>query len=115
MTQDQLIKKIAKQERVDPKLVKAMVHTESSGRPEVISCKGAVGLMQVMPSTAEFLDLPHTVQELKHPEVNLIVGCRILKYYRGRTKNLSKALFRYSGGSKDYARIVLKRRQAVIL
>jgi soluble lytic murein transglycosylase-like protein len=48
-----LAQKSAKRHGVDPKLVKAVIKTESSFKTYAISSKGAVGVMQLMPVTAE--------------------------------------------------------------
>lgn len=40
---------------LDPCLVAAVIHTESSNRAAVVSPKGAIGLMQIMPSTGEWI------------------------------------------------------------
>jgi soluble lytic murein transglycosylase len=41
--------------QVDPLLVAAVIYTESGFRPAAVSARGARGLMQVMPSTAEWV------------------------------------------------------------
>jgi hypothetical protein len=92
-----------------PRLIKAIIQVESSGRSSVVSAAGAVGKMQVMPSTAKWLGLPHSKEELKNPSINIYVGSRILSYYLGRENgNLRKALIRYSGGDRKYPDRVFK-------
>ena len=59
---------------LDPALVMAVIQVESGFRPDAVSSAGAVGLMQVMPSTAEELGLP----DVADPAVNLEAGCRYL-------------------------------------
>lgn len=61
---------------VDPALVRAVIHAESAFRPEVKSHKGAVGLMQLMPDTAEELG----VQDRFNPEDNIAGGVKYLAY-----------------------------------
>ncbi len=60
---------------LDPLLVLAMVEAESSFDPNAISVAGAVGLMQVMPSTAAL----YTADDPFDPTVNLDVGVRYLR------------------------------------
>lgn len=50
---DRLIRKMARTYNVDPALIKAVMHAESSFNPQATSHKGASGLMQLMPSTAQ--------------------------------------------------------------
>ncbi|WP_166242262.1 lytic transglycosylase domain-containing protein [Paenibacillus turpanensis] len=64
---------------VDPMLIAAIIRVESNYKPDTLSKKGAVGLMQVMPDTAEwivtqagFADL--TNEKLERPDVNIEVG-----------------------------------------
>lgn len=52
-TYDRLIRKMARTYDVDPALIKAVMHAESSFNPHATSRKGASGLMQLMPSTAQ--------------------------------------------------------------
>ena len=85
---------------VSPALIAAIIVCESSARPNVISKGGDYGLMQVRYRV-------HKIKNLLDPRVNIFAGTRILAQYRkGRT--LKVALTRYSGGSKKYARKILK-------
>jgi soluble lytic murein transglycosylase-like protein len=52
---DALIAAVGRRYRIDPHLLSAMVSTESGGRVDAVSNKGALGLMQVMPGTARSL------------------------------------------------------------
>lgn len=64
----------AERHRVDGLLVAAIVETESGFNSRRVSPQGAVGLMQVLPSTAE----EYGVKDLLDPRVNLDVGSRYL-------------------------------------
>ena len=50
-----LIQEAARKYNVDPRLVSAVAETESNGNQDVVSSAGAVGVMQLMPSTAASL------------------------------------------------------------
>lgn len=65
----------AKTHQVDPLLLAAIVEAESNFRPGVVSPVGAVGLAQVMPTTAEELG----ALDLQNPSINLDLGARYLK------------------------------------
>ena len=66
----------AEKYNVDPDLVKAVIMAESSFNPSAVSSKGAVGLMQIMPDTAESLG----VKDLFNPEDNVDGGVKYLKW-----------------------------------
>ncbi|WP_322522043.1 lytic transglycosylase domain-containing protein [Guyparkeria halophila] len=59
---------------VDPTLIRAVIHAESAFRPEVVSPKGAGGLMQLMPGTAARFD----VVDRFDPEDNIAGGVAYL-------------------------------------
>ena len=61
---------------IDPALVHAVIHVESGYRQQAISPKGAIGLMQVMPGTAERYGV--SAARL-NPKRNLDVGTRYLR------------------------------------
>ena len=68
---------LCKEYNVSYDLVKAVISTESDWRHEVVSTSGAIGLMQVMPSTSEGVFSTPEVQ-LYDPYVNVTVGIMYL-------------------------------------
>jgi soluble lytic murein transglycosylase-like protein len=69
----------ATKERIDPHLAFRLVNAESSFRPSAVSSVGAVGLTQVMPSTANWLIPGTRAEDLLQPRFNLRVGFRYLR------------------------------------
>jgi hypothetical protein len=72
---DAIIQAEAKKHGVDASLVSAVIRAESNYEPRAISRKGARGLMQLMPSTAQRLD----VRKPFDPAANVAGGVRYLK------------------------------------
>ena len=72
---DGLIRKYADQFRVDPVLIHSIISTESNFDPKAVSTKGAQGLMQLMPDTADRLG----VKDSFDPEENIRGG---VQYFR---------------------------------
>ncbi len=72
---DPLIEQTATNYGVDTALVKAVVHVESSFDPTAVSHKGATGLMQLMPDTAQ----RYGVRNLTDPNQNVDGGVRYLR------------------------------------
>ena len=72
---DEYINSTSEAHGVSPALVKAVIKTESNFNPNVVSPVGAVGLMQVLPSTARRVGVsnPHS------PEANILAGVKYLK------------------------------------
>lgn len=70
---------IALTERVDPELAFRLVRLESNFNPRATSRVGAVGLVQVMPSTAVLYDRTMTRERLYEPENNLRIGFTYLR------------------------------------
>lgn len=70
---------VALAEGIDPELGFRLVRVESEFNPHAISSVGAVGLTQLMPSTARYFDKDVTRQELFEPRTNLRIGFRYLR------------------------------------
>ncbi|MDR1951817.1 MAG: transglycosylase SLT domain-containing protein [Bacteroidales bacterium] len=72
---DDAIKKYAERLNWDWRLLAALIYQESNFYPEVISWKGAIGLMQLMPDVAEKYDI--TLES--PPEAHILAGVRHLQ------------------------------------
>jgi hypothetical protein len=72
---DGIIDRIARLERLDPQLVRALIEVESSFDCQAVSPKGAQGLMQLMPETARALG----VRDAFDPVDNVRGGARYLR------------------------------------
>ncbi len=87
----------ASRHEVDPALVKAIIMAESGYNPNAVSKKGAKGLMQLMPSTAQALG----VEDAFNPEQNISGGVRYFKQLVNRFDgDVKLALAAYNAGSK---------------
>jgi soluble lytic murein transglycosylase-like protein len=93
---DPLIQAAARETGVEAELVRAVIDQESAGRPCALSAKGAEGLMQLMPATAQEYD----VDDAFDPQQNVEAGARLLKSLLERYQNdPSLALGAYNAGS----------------
>lgn len=98
---DLLIKKYAKRHGVDEKLIRAVLQKESGGNPAAVSPKGAMGLMQLMPETAQSLG----VEDAFNPEQNLAAGVKYLKYCLNLfCQDTALALAAYNAGPETVKR-----------
>ncbi|MDR2302294.1 MAG: lytic transglycosylase domain-containing protein [Deltaproteobacteria bacterium] len=72
---NEMIEKAAKEHRISPALVKAVIQAESKFDTRAVSAQGAVGLMQILPSTARSMG----VSSPQEPYNNITAGVRYLK------------------------------------
>lgn len=79
---------------IDPALLIAIAKVESSFNPKAVSPKGALGLMQLLPTTAELVG----VRDPFNPLENLKGGALYLKRLLEEFKDLSLALAAYNAG-----------------
>jgi soluble lytic murein transglycosylase-like protein len=93
---DSLSAGAAQKAGVDAGLVRAVIDRESAGRPCALSARGAQGLMQLMPATADDYD----VDDPFDPKQNVEAGAKLLKSLLGRYNNdPSLALGAYNAGA----------------
>jgi len=91
----------AREHRLQPALLLAVMKAESSFNPVVVSKAGAVGLMQLIPETA----IRHGVRNLYNTEENVAGGARHLRYLLDRFHgNLRLALAAYNAGERKVDR-----------
>lgn len=121
---DDLIRASAKRHGIDPALVKAIIHTESSFDPYARSPAGAQGLMQLMPSTAQDMG----VLNVWDPAQNIEGGVKYLVWLSQRFSDRNQIIAAYNAGhanvrryggippfkqTKDYVRKVNHRYQTL--
>jgi soluble lytic murein transglycosylase len=118
---DTLINSIASNQGMNPTVIKSIIAVESGYDPQARSSKGAMGLMQLMPETAQDLG----VADPWDPMENITAGTKFFSYLlRKYNGNLVKALAAYNAGpavvdayngippyqeTEDYVRNVLAR------
>ncbi|MEA5002769.1 MAG: lytic transglycosylase domain-containing protein [Christensenella sp.] len=100
---EELIVKYADEYALDPYFVAAVIHTESGFDAEAVSGAGAMGLMQVMPETGEWvagkLGLEGFNKEmLLDPETNIEMGCWYLGFLKERFPNEEAVMAAYNAG-----------------
>lgn len=104
------IRAAATKAHVDPYLVAAMIHAESGFDPSRVSDAGAVGLMQVMPETAQDMraligrKAKVTAVQLKDPSLNVAVGTTYLGVLLRRYGDTATALAAYNAGAVNAER-----------
>ena len=92
---DPIVNDAATRQKVNPKLVRAMITQESGGRPCAVSTAGAQGLMQLMPDVQQEL----AVDDPFDPRQSVEAGVKLLRTLIDRyAGNLPKALAAYNAG-----------------
>lgn len=96
-----LVEEKAKKHNVDPKLVKSVIRAESNWNHRAVSPKGAMGLMQLMPQTANLMGVDNPFD----PEQNIEGGVKYLRHLLTRFNgNLTMAIAAYNAGPKTVER-----------
>jgi soluble lytic murein transglycosylase-like protein len=92
-----MVREVSSRYNVDPELIEAVIQTESHGNPSAVSRKGALGLMQLVPETAQQMGVKNAFD----PKQNLDGGVRylqmLLQRYNG---DLDRALAAYNAGPR---------------
>jgi soluble lytic murein transglycosylase-like protein len=98
---DSVVRGAAERNKLDPALVRAVIGVESGGNPTAVSRKGALGLMQLIPSTAERFG----VGDVFDPVQNVEGGARYLRSLLNRYNgDLEKTLAAYNAGESAVER-----------
>lgn len=97
-----LIERYSEENDLDPFLVMGLIQAESSFQSDAVSPVGAMGLMQIMPSTAEWLaelmGISYTEEDLFNPAYNIRMGTFYLRRLITYFGDVDTALASYNAG-----------------
>jgi soluble lytic murein transglycosylase len=104
-----LVRERAKAEGIDPALLAAVIYQESKFHPAARSKSGAIGLMQLTPSTAEGIALrtggtAFEVSDLTDPALNIRYGTWYLHDLFAKYRSLRLVLAAYNAGQGNVDR-----------
>lgn len=88
--------------KVDPSLVRAIIHAESHFRKDVVSKQGAQGLMQLMPDTARELGVRNPFEAKQNIDGGVKHLSRLVKKYYGNIKLVAAAYNAGEGSVRKY-------------
>lgn len=94
---------------IDPFIVLAVIQTESNFTPKAVSSRGAIGLMQVMPTTGEYVAKDRGISyngrnSLYDPFVNVKLGIHYLSFLQDKFDTMENALAAYNYGPSKFAK-----------
>ena len=103
---EQIVRGHARNYRLDPALLAAVIYQESKFRPKARSRSGAIGLMQLQPATAQGIALRtggsrFRVDDLYEPEINIRYGSWYLRHLLDRYGDERTALAAYNAGQEN--------------
>ncbi|MEZ0343261.1 MAG: lytic transglycosylase domain-containing protein [Caldimicrobium sp.] len=91
---EKIFEEVARKYELDPALLKAIAKVESNFNPRAVSPKGAMGVMQLIPSTARLVG----VSDPFDPVENIHGGARYLKMLLDEFGDLKLSLAAYNAG-----------------
>lgn len=102
----ELIDSCAEKYDVDSDLISAIMRQESSFRAGALSSKGAVGLMQLMPSTAQWIADKSAIAEfdLYSPKDNVTLAILYIKYLEQKYNDIDLVIIAYNAGEGNVDR-----------
>jgi soluble lytic murein transglycosylase len=103
---EQIVRGHAKNYRLDPALVAAVIYQESKFRADAKSDSGAIGLMQLKPETAEGIAIRtggtrFQTSDLYNPEINVRYGSWYLRHLLDKYVDEKTALAAYNAGQRN--------------
>jgi soluble lytic murein transglycosylase len=104
-----IVRRRARAENIDPALLAAVIYAESKFRPTAVSSSGAIGLMQLTPSTAEAIALrtggtTFRVSDLMNPAINIRYGTWYLRDLLDKYRSVPLVLAAYNAGQGNVDR-----------
>ncbi len=118
LSYDGAIRSSARRNDLDPALVAAVIYAESQFDPRAVSDQGAVGLMQVLPDTADQIaretgGVSFTSADLQDPAINIRYGTRYLRTVLDQFgDNEVAAVAAYNAGAGAVSKWVAEARAA---
>ncbi len=100
---DEYVSKYSEKYNVEKALVFAVIKSESNFREEAQSKAGAIGLMQIMPETFEWLKKHHKLWDIENnnlidPEINIKCGVYLISLLQKRYESDEVAISAYNAG-----------------
>ncbi len=101
-----IIEKNTDYENTDPLIIKSLIRQESGFNRYAVSHRNAMGLMQILPSTARQVAKKHGIgyrgsHDLFDEEVNISIGIKYFETLIKKYKNVNYALSAYNAGSRN--------------
>lgn len=96
-----IVRRVAGRYQIDPKLIRAIIQTESDYNPGAVSSKGAMGLMQLIPATAQRFGVENPFDPRQNIEGGVGYLNYLLKLFGG---NLPLSLAAYNAGENSVIR-----------
>lgn len=97
------VEKYAEENNLDPLLIYSIIKAESNFKEDAKSKSNAIGLMQIMETTAKEIGKELgieqiTVEKLYEPEINIKIGTTYFKILLDKYKNHNLAIIAYNAG-----------------